>query len=416
MTYPTSASLFDDDEVYNQPLPVVAALTHSKPVTKAQLRFQQLVAKIELKREQLQQWQAYVLRYNQRLAIEMEPLHTQLRAGQRQMALLIDALLSESASNRRMGRVQRAKLRQILMTLVTGLLESGDDGALEALHDKYSAVSRQDIRQSQLDMTQIMLKEVFDVDLDDDHDAVDAAALLQNAQRKLQERAAAAAQLQMERQSRHTSKSSQASASKAAAAQAKRDQAAREVSQSLREVYRKLVSALHPDREPDADARQRKTAMMQRVNQAYDARDLLTLLGLQLEIEQIDAAHLSSVSPERLTHYNQILREQLADLESELAHCLYPFRCNTDQWGASLTPELIDQYLSADMAELKASQRRLQSDLVAFRDPNVLLSSLKYYELEPEQDEDDSDELIELMQMMSSLQTASRPRGKTHRR
>ena len=45
-----------------------------------------------------------------------------------------------------------------------------------------------------------------------------------------------------------------------------------ETSLSIREVYRKLVSALHPDREPDPQERARKTALMQRVNQAYGSR------------------------------------------------------------------------------------------------------------------------------------------------
>lgn len=413
-----TASLFDD-EVYNQPLSVVAALEQSKPVTKAQLNFRRLVAKIELKRKQLQQWQAYGSRYQQRLAGELHPVHAQLRAGQRQMVLLMDALLSEPPRGLRIGRMQRDKLRQILMTLINGLLEAGEDTALEALHDKYSEVSREDIRQSQLAMTQDMLQDVFGLDVGDDHDAADAEELLQHAQRKLEERAAA--QLQDERPKNQSgaraTKRSQANAAKAEAAQAKRDQAAKEVSQSLREVYRKLVSALHPDREPDSEVKQRKTLMMQRVNQAYDANDLLTLLGLQLEIEQIDADHLSNVSPERLTHYNQILREQLADLEAELEHCTYPFRCTTDQWGNALTPELVDHSLNTEIAELKSAHRRLQHDLVAFRDPKVLLDSLKYYQLEQDDDDiDDPGELLELMEMMQSLNAVSRPRSKTQRR
>lgn len=417
MNHPTSGSLFDDDEVYNQPLSVVTALEQSKPVTKAQLNFRRLVAKIELKREQLQQWQAYASRYQQRLAGELRPLHAQLREGQRQMVLLMDALLSEPARGVRIGRVQRAKLRQILTTLITDLLEEGEDAALETLHDKYSEVTREDVRQSQLEMTQDMLQEVFGLDVGNEHDAKSAEELLQHAQRLLQERAAE--QLQNEQpnkqRSARTGKRSKASAAKAEAALAKREQAAREVSQSLREVYRKLVSALHPDREPDSEARQRKTLMMQKVNQAYDNNDLLTLLGLQLEIEQIDAAHLSNVPPERLTHYNQILREQLADLEAELEHCLYPFRCNTDQWGNSLTPEFVDHCLNTDIAELKSGHRRLQHDLVAFRDPRVLLESLRHYRLEQD-DDDDAEELIELMTMMRSLQPASKPRGKPQRR
>jgi hypothetical protein len=86
----------------------------------------------------------------------------------------------------------------------------------------------------------------------------------------------------------------------------------------LREIFRKLASALHPDRETDAAEREAKTALMQRVNQAYAASDLLTLLELQLQIEQIDASHIASASAARLKHYNKIMAEQLAELRGEI--------------------------------------------------------------------------------------------------
>jgi hypothetical protein len=95
---------------------------------------------------------------------------------------------------------------------------------------------------------------------------------------------------------------------------------------------------------------------------------------------------------------------------------MHPFRCNTDQWGSSLTPEFVDRQMNIDIAEMKALYRRLQHDLVAFRDPKVLLDSLKYYKLEQDDELDDPGELLELMEMMRSLQTAAKPRGKTRRR
>src|SRR3546814_14629934 len=60
-----------------------------------------------------------------------------------------------------------------------------------------------------------------------------------------------------------------------------------------------------PDRESDERQRQAKTALMQRVNQAYAANDLLALLELQLEIEQIDPSHIANAGEARLKHYNK---------------------------------------------------------------------------------------------------------------
>ena len=89
--------------------------------------------------------------------------------------------------------------------------------------------------------------------------------------------------------------------------------------QSLRTVFRKLASALHPDRASDAADAERRTALMQRANAAYAADDLLALLTLQLEIEQIDAAHLRGASEAQLKHFNAVLQEQFDELQSEIA-------------------------------------------------------------------------------------------------
>ena len=61
--------------------------------------------------------------------------------------------------------------------------------------------------------------------------------------------------------------------------------------QSIREIFRKLASALHPDRETDRKGCEVKTALILQVNRAYAGNDLLTLLELQ--IEQVDASHIA---------------------------------------------------------------------------------------------------------------------------
>src|SRR5690349_234103 len=79
----------------------------------------------------------------------------------------------------------------------------------------------------------------------------------------------------------------------------------------LREIYRKLASAVHPDREADAERRAEKNELMQKINRAYATNDLLTLLEAQLRLEQIDPEHVTKLSGERLKHYNKLLSEQL---------------------------------------------------------------------------------------------------------
>lgn len=406
VTPPTSASWFDDEVTA---VSLTTVLARDKPSTKAQQSFAQLVGKIEVKRELLKQWQACETRYHQRVAAEMQPLQVKLRAGQRQMIDLVDDMLSRPGPGRRLTRLERAKLEQLLLNLVTGLLDGRDDQVLEALHDKYSGVSHRQVRQSQMKMTEAMLNDVLGLDVE--AGATTPEELLERARKQMEERVEEQARQKDEWENKRAAGQSRASQARAEAAQARRDQAAREISQSLREVYRKLASALHPDREPDAEARQRKTLMMQRVNQAYADDDLLTLLGLQLEIEQIDAAHLANIPPQRLAHYIQILREQLVDLEFEIKRCTEAFRL--DVWrGPVLTPASVDRHLTANIEELRLHVRMLQYDLKAFRDPRELRATLKAYALE--QDFNDPDEIGDLMESFFEAPPPAR-RGKKRR-
>ena len=81
--------------------------------------------------------------------------------------------------------------------------------------------------------------------------------------------------------------------------------------QSVRDVFRKPASVLHPDRETDPAERHRKNALMQRANVAYAADDLLGLLELQFEIAQVDEGSLDLQGEEQIKQYNKLLTRQL---------------------------------------------------------------------------------------------------------
>ena len=133
---------------------------------------------------------------------------------------------------------------------------------------------------------------------------------------------------------------------------------------SIREVYRKLVSALHPDREPDALERARKTALMQRVNQAYDKNDLLLLLELQIELQHIDAHAMASLPKERLKHFNKLLKAQLCALEQEILRMEMPLRRQFRMPPSPrLTPAQVMPRLSQEIAELKRDIRALEQEI-----------------------------------------------------
>jgi hypothetical protein len=400
MRQPRQAALFDEPEI--KPGSVVEALAQRKPETKDQAAFGRLVRDIERKRAQLLQWQAYGDRFAARLRNEVEPAEEAYWLARRKLAFVFDEILLQP--NLLRGKVQRAKLVQLLTDLAQGLLVERADAELEALHDRHSDASHADRQAQAVSATESMLESMFGVELDPEAKSLDE--LFASAESEMRSR------LEQEAQSREENKRRRGGR----AGEEKRkasEQAAKEASQSVREVYRKLASALHPDREPDLELRQQKTEQMQRVNQAYQAGDLLALLNLQLEIEQIDAAHLSGLPAQRLKHYVRVLREQAEELDLEIGNCILHYRQMFEfaHFG-KLTPEAVDRSLSAEVAQIKRDVAEVEADCISFKNPEQLKRFLRGYQPEP----DPTEAIADFMSLEAFFEADEPPRRAPRRR
>lgn len=189
---------------------------------------------------------------------------------------------------------------------------------------------------------------------------------MRRAQAQMEEKLA---QEDAARQAQAEHKAKRKKSAKQIAKEEKQQAEAQQISQSIREVYRKLASALHPDREPDPQERERKTALMQRVNQAYEKNNLLQLLELQLELEHIDQGHLNNLGEERLAHYNKILKEQIYGLDDEINHVEGDFRrrFGIDPF-VQLSPASIMRHLATDIALTQQAIRDTKKDLADLQD------------------------------------------------
>jgi len=163
----------DTPDLFGAPAPTTAlslteTLARTKPANKAQQRFQKLVTQIERQRERLKQWQDYGPRYNQRLSGELAPLQEKLHAARKQMALLLDELLTAPAPGRRLTRVQREKVRLLLTQLLEDLLQEGDDDDLTLLQEKYSDPVDEEQQLHRMEVTREILQGMTGVKIDDD--------------------------------------------------------------------------------------------------------------------------------------------------------------------------------------------------------------------------------------------------------
>lgn len=350
-------------------------------LTKAQKLFNKLIAKISTQRELLRQWEAFVPVFQQRLAADIEPMNLELRGHRIAMAKLLDRAMDHKA----MGKTHRAKVQDILLGQLSMLLSEVDDAELVAIFDKHSEASFADVRREEMGIVASLAGRVFGVDVADDHGATSPEELA----RMIGEQMQAEQTSRREKDEARQPATKRAPSAKAQALQSAREQAAQGATAALRGVYRQLVSELHPDREPDAHERTRKTALMQQVNQAYEAGDLLAMLELQLRLEQIEPGALAHLAQERLAHFNHVLEEQLRRLQEQLEEITEPFAMTLGSVPRQFTPDVVHRAVDSDMRNLAEMLDQIRSDLARFEDIKQLKASLRHYRIRNDDDIDD---------------------------
>ncbi|ARN18443.1 hypothetical protein [Piscinibacter gummiphilus] len=101
-------------------------------------------------------------------------------------------------------------------------------------------------------------------------------------------------------------------------------------------------------------------------------RDLLSLLQLQLNIEQIDTHHVADVGDQRLRHYNEVLSEQLEELKDEVHDVATDFCMEFDLESWPLPrPEKLIPFMERAVREVKDDLFRVQCNLRMLGDVEV---------------------------------------------
>ncbi len=338
-------------------MPVIGGAARSAPLRKTQKQFNQLVERLTRQREELRLWQAYKQTYQQQLASDYQPLAARLREKRMATVVVLDRAMDAAS----LGPRERKKVRAILDALLADLLAESEDPELVRIYDKYAEVSFADEKRTRMELLKAVASEDYGVAVE----SYAGADTLEDLTEWLREQARA--------QRPEPNKPLRKQAAKSAEGGA----------QTVREVFRKLVSELHPDREPDPAAHARKTELMQRVNQAYKAGDLLSLLELQVGNEQIDAAALAGLAEERMRRYIQVLNEQSRRLRAELALLLAPFASVVGEpRPRTMTPAAVQRALEGDVRKLKETLRAVEMDLMLFKNTTNLKRSLEHYRIE----------------------------------
>jgi hypothetical protein len=286
----------------------IAASSIQGELSSAQKTFNRLRKKIDKQRLELALWQTTMPQYGAKHREEYEPLWATFNQHRTEMLCFLNLAMASKA----LTQMEKDKISDIICLTAPEVIKETQDEDLKQIYTEHSGSDfDEEQADSQLEL-QAMMKQMFGVDLDDDVDASTPEGMREAMGKILEQRQAELDQAESQQAARQKT-------AKQLANEAKQEQAQKEVSQSIRAVFRQLAAALHPDREQDEAERIRKTELMQKVNVAYANKDLLTLLQLQLEVEQIDQDSINTISDTRLKHFNQVLKDQSEELQQELA-------------------------------------------------------------------------------------------------
>ena len=334
--------------------------------SRARKQFNSLVKKLEAERAHLAQWHAVVPQVRARADAELEPLCTTF--WERRKALVF--LLDEQARTQKLTARQQEKLIDVICTISENLLIVQEDAELEALLDLLLGPEEDDA-DDETALENAMLQDMFGIEIDQD---------LEQHGSPEQIRAAIDAAMRARLEEEERADAPGPKPGKPSARELRQQAEAVKLQQSVRDIFRKLTSALHPDREQDPAERARKTALMQRVNVAYGANDLLGLLELQMEIEQIDQASLDCLDEARIKQFNKILSQQLEDIEREVIHFEMAL---LEEFQLPMmyrpTPAGFAAGLDVEIAAMHRRIATVDHDLVALRDVKQLKAFLKVF-------------------------------------
>jgi hypothetical protein len=328
------------------------------PLSPAQQRFNRLLGKIDKLKAQISDIRALTDAYRPIYSGTLEPLRAQQQDLFRRMALQLDARLGRKG----LTATQKRSATQILCEMCETLAVHGDE-SMAALHDKHNAYSLREMAEEKASAIRAMIEGVLGRPLEVEDDGDDSRDPFDAMMRAGQEQLRQAAQAE-----RDQSEATQAR-KKTTAAQRKAGQQQQDAETILRQVFRQLASALHPDRERDPAEHQRKTALMSEANAAYGRQDLVALLHMQLRLAQADPQALLQQPEERIAAMSLLLKQQAAELERELLGRREQVRQEFDlDYFQTLTATVLKRQLAQQEDALREELEGMAQDLQAVQD------------------------------------------------
>lgn len=326
--------LFDQDKKTPDWRIAVLKIKQDGPtLSKEQKSFNRLINRIGNLQKQLQNDTAKMDElhnlYHQKLRPELVELC--------QLKIQLCHLLDEKRKITKLSHIQGEKLDDLIIYILSDSLNIVEpDEATKQLYEKYNNISYDYIQQNKEEVEKSLFCELFFKKFGIE---LDPALLTENPD---YDKIAASLSQQYEEieQKSHQKRKSRKQQEKEIMLQQQHELK----NKSLRSIYLSLAKLLHPDAEVDITLKHEKEELMKQVTKAYNDRDMIRLLQLEMQWVNTHDEELSKMNTDTLTVYLQLLKDQVKDLEAQREMLIY-----SPKYG------VVAHYFYAGIVEAKAN-------------------------------------------------------------
>ena len=347
---------------------LVISKGNKQTLTKNQQAFNKLTQKIAKLHQDIENKQQ---QFDQALNIygkQIYPVQQKLASHQRRLITILWGVYQ----SKQLSKADQRHLRNILKGQVKDVcahLEGEPDEALKKIYGELEGLSYEKILVREKVMLKEEMEDMFDkYDLDmDGVDLMDEKALFEKInelkQQMSDEMAQQEEQFQQRKKKKKTPRQEEAERQRLALQEMKQ--------KNISTIYKQLAKLFHPDLEQDEHRRAEKEILMKELTAAYEAKNLHTLLMLELKWIHKENDHLESLGDEKLTIYLQILREQARNLEQEINTITQQprYQVLVQQFGFGIERAPLEK-VKKELKHLQNIELSFKEDLENFESPH----------------------------------------------
>lgn len=281
-------------------------------LSKPQQTFNRLVKKIEKLQQEIADNNRILGEKLEYYGKHIHPLEQQSVASRKQVVKLLFPFYT---AKKPLTKKDKNALKEILITQLNYIFSHDQEKPDEELQEIFEAVEGMTFKEATDQDLEIMKSQMsamfesfgFKMDFNDLHPDMAEEEIMRKMQEQVKEQAEAFEQR----------KSNRKKTKKQLEKEEREKQIAEIKNKSIGRIYKQLAKVLHPDLEQDIEQKAYKELRMRELTAAYENNDLHTLLRLELEWLQKEENNLEQLTDEKLSIYNEVLKEQAAELEAE---------------------------------------------------------------------------------------------------